>query len=167
MLEKYFFENDKLIILDENLDINISSSLKVELKYIFYSTGSIKAKMHYYKNVLHGTSSFFDKDNNLISISYYYLGKKFGKSYKYYKSKKLYSIEQYIDDKLEKEQKYFYENGSLKTCLFYIEGVLHKGSLFYENKKIKRSFKLKGNKVIENKLFDIREKPIDESKFKL
>jgi antitoxin component YwqK of YwqJK toxin-antitoxin module len=167
MVDKYFFDENKLIIKDDDLKINLSSNLKIELKYIFYSKGNIKAKMHYHKNDLHGPSSFFDEDNNLISISWFYLNKKVGKSYKYYKSKKIYSIEQYIDDKLDGKQKYFYENKNLRSLLFYNKGSLNKALLYHKNKKLKKELIFTNGKFLKNSIFDDLENEIKEEIFRL
>ena len=164
--EIYKIENNDLIIFDENLDIDLKSNLKIQEKSLFYEDKKLLAKMHYHKKLLHGPSIYFSKNGDILSKSWFFLGKKQGKSYKYYASKKLYSIEQYRDDLMQNKQLYYFEDGSIKTSMNYLDGCLHgEVKLFYEKNKLKRFLIFEKGKKTQDTIFDVQENPIDETKF--
>ncbi|NGX43959.1 MAG: hypothetical protein K1060chlam3_00117 [Candidatus Anoxychlamydiales bacterium] len=164
--EIYKIENNSLIIFDENLDIDLKSNLKIKKKSFFYEDKKLLAEVCYHKNLLHGPSIYFSKNKDMLSKSWFFLGKKQGKSYKYYASKKLYSVEQYKDDLMQNNQLYYFEDGSIKTSMNYLDGCLHgEVKLFYEKNKLKRFLIFEKGKKTQDTIFDSRENPIDESKF--
>lgn len=164
--EIYKLENSDLIIFDKDLKIDLKSNLKTQKKQLYYEDKKLLANLTYHENLLHGPSIYFSKNKDILSKTWFFLGKKQGKSYKYYASKKLYSIELYKDDLMQKEQTYFFEDGSIKTYMNYLDGSLHgEVKLFYEEKKLKRFLIFEKGKKIQDTIFDERENPIDESKF--
>ena len=149
MTEKYQLNGNELIIYDEDLSLDLKSNLKVEKKSLYYEDKKILAEQNYHKKLLHGPSIFYSKNRDVLSISWFYEGKKNGKAKKYYSSKKLYSIEKYVDDKMHTEQIYYFEDGSIKTIMNYDMGLLHgEVKLFYENEKLKRHLIFDSGKTI-------------------
>ncbi|HEU64783.1 MAG: hypothetical protein KR126chlam4_00467 [Candidatus Anoxychlamydiales bacterium] len=164
--EIYKLENSNLIIFDGDIGIDLKSDLKIQKKSLFYEDKNLLAEIFYHKNLLHGPVIYYSKAKDILSKSWFFLGKKQGKSYKYYISKKLYSIEQYKDDLMQKEQRYYFEDGSIKTSMNYLAGCLHgEVKLFYEKNKLKRFLIFEKGKKVQDTIFDTKENPIDESKF--
>jgi len=168
MTEKYQLNENELIIYDEDLSIDLKSNLKVEKKELYYEDKRLLAENYYHKKLLHGPSIFYTKNRDILSITWFFEGKKNGIAKKYYSSKKLYSIEKYVDDKMQKEQIYYFEDGSIKTIMNYDMGLLHgEVKLFYENEKLKRHLIFEKGKKIQDNIFDEKEKLVDETKFEL
>jgi len=164
--EIYKIENNDLIIFDKDLDIDLKSRLKIQKKSLYYEDKKLLAEVCYHKNLLHGPSVYYSKNKNILSKSWFFLGKRQGKSYKYYTSKKLYSVEQYKDDLMQNEQLYYFEDGFIKTSMNYLDGYLHgEVKLFYEKNKLKRFLIFEKGKKIQDTIFDNEENPIDETKF--
>ncbi len=164
--EEYKMDNNGLIIFDAHLNIDLKSNVKVQKKSLFYEDNKLLAEMFYHKKLLHGSCIYYSKTQNILSKSWFFLGKRQGKSYKYYPSKKLYCIEQYKDDLMHKEQIYYFEDGSVKTIMNYLNGYLHgEVKLFFEGKKLKRFLIFEKGKKIQDNIFDGNENPIDETQF--
>jgi antitoxin component YwqK of YwqJK toxin-antitoxin module len=168
MLEKYEIDNNLLMIIDEELGINIQSDLDLEKKVLYYDNKKIQSFVYYHKNILHGSSTFFSVNGNILAKSWFYLGKRVGKCKQFYNSSKPYSIECFKDGLMEGVQKYFYEDGSIKTILNYKKGLLDgEAKLFYEESLLKRHLIFENGKKIEDHIFDKKEKLIDESIFNI
>ncbi len=118
-MEKYEINDNKLIIIDSELSINLQSSIPIEKKTLYYEDKKILAVMHYNKDLLHGPSIFYLKNGKILSSSWFYEGKRYGKSYQYYNSSQLYSLNRYVEDNFEKQQIYYYEDGTIKTIMNY------------------------------------------------
>ena len=89
---------------------------------LYYPDGAIKSLAHYYEGDLHGPSTFYSKEGNLLSETWFVLGKRVGRSHLYYLSKKIYSTRRYRENLLDGKQEYYYENGSIKTLMHYEMG---------------------------------------------
>lgn len=92
------------------------------------------------KVFLHGPSTFFNPQGQTLTKSWYYLGKKVGKTRYFYSSQKPASIQWFIDGKPEGLQEYFYETGSIKSHIPYrlhqLDGQVR---LFWESGLPKRT----------------------------
>ena len=168
MIEKYEINDLNLKIIDSQMGIDLESNLQIEKKYLYYEDRKVMSIMHYHKNVLHGPSLFYLKNGNLLSSTWFYEGKRYGKAYQYYNSSKLYSVNRYIADNLEGQQIYYYENGNIRTIMTYKNGNLDgEVKLFYDNSKLKRFLIFENGKKNHDNIFDENEKIIDEQSFSL
>lgn len=168
MKEKYEINGNNLEIIDPELKINLVSDLQIEKKTTYYDNKKILSVMHYHNDLLHGPSIFYSKDGTILSSSWFFNGKRYGKAYQYYKSSNLYAFNQYIADNYEDKQTYYFENGSIKTIMNYKNGRLHgEVKLFYENSKMKRQLIFDNGQKIQDKIFDVNEKIINEESFSL
>ena len=167
-IKVYKLDKNELIIFDPELNLDLKSNLKIEEKHEYYENKKIQATMCYHENFLHGPATFFSTVGNVLSITWFFMGKRNGRVYRYYNSSKLYSKEIYINDLLEGEQKYFFEDGTKKTVMNYKDGVLDgEVFLFFENSSIKRHLIFKNGEKLQDKIFDESGKVLDESKFAL
>lgn len=168
MTEKYEINDNNLIIIDPELDISLESNLPIEKKILYYSNKKELSVMHYHKDLLHGPSFFYSEKGNLLSSTWFYEGKRYGKAYQYYNSSKLYSLNKFLKDNMEGRQIYYYENGNVKTIMNYKNGTLDgEVKLFYESSKLKRHIIFQNGKKIQDNIFDEHEKIIDEESFSL
>ncbi len=115
-----------------------------------YSTGKVKLHCFYNWGKLHGPSTFFDEDGNILTKAWYILGKQMGKSWWYYTSGNIYSIQRYVEDKWHGKQEYWYENGVLKTLMEYsygeIDGMV---KLYFPTGKIKRELEFSNGTFVK------------------
>ncbi len=168
MKEKYEINDNNLEIIDPELDIHLVSNLQILKKTQYFEDKKILSVMHYHNDLLHGPSFFYSKKGVLLSSSWFYNGKRYGKAYQYYKSSKLYSLNRYIADDFEGQQLYYYEDGSIKTIMNYKNKRLHgEVKLFDDNSKMKRHLIFENGQKIHDNIFDENEKIIDEQSFSL
>ncbi|MFA6118492.1 MAG: hypothetical protein WCT85_01165 [Parachlamydiales bacterium] len=164
----YEFKDNILIIADPDLNINLTSDLPMKKQILYYDDKKILAELHYHKNSLHGSSIYYSKDHDVLSSSWFYLGKRYGRTYQYYLSKKPYSVLCYNEDLMDGMQTYYYENGQIKTLMNYKKGTLHgEVKLFYEDSKMKRFLIFDNGKKTQDNIFDENEVLVDEKKFEL
>ena len=168
MSEKYELIGNKLIIFDEELNINLVSNLEVHKKSAYHFNKKLFYQMYYHDDILHGPSIFYNKQGGIISIAWFFEGKRYGKAKKYYANGKLYSLERYFDDFFEEKQEYYFENGKIKSCINYKKGLLDgEVNLFYENENLKRKLFFKKGKKLQDNIFDEDENLIDEKNFSI
>ncbi|MEC7839950.1 MAG: 6-hydroxymethylpterin diphosphokinase MptE-like protein [Chlamydiota bacterium] len=118
--EKYHSKGDTFTIFDPALGIDIKGT---------FSKG----------DGLNGPSRFYHENGQLLSETWFYMGKKVGRSETYYPSGKCYSITHYVDGNLHGPQDYYFEDGKRRSHLNYKNGVLDGPVyLFYENGQLKR-----------------------------
>jgi antitoxin component YwqK of YwqJK toxin-antitoxin module len=192
-MEKYEIENNKIIILDEELKIDIRADFfleKLPLKFheknfkleendlksilgceivlekeksgeikktylkknnkmhgecILYENKKVLSSSFYFENKLHGPSIFYNEKGGILSMSFFYFGRREGKVKRYYLSGEKYCIERYVKNLKNGRQEYFYERGNLKSDLFYENDCLKRAFLYFENGKIKREIVLDEN----------------------
>jgi antitoxin component YwqK of YwqJK toxin-antitoxin module len=141
--------NSSNIYLERDAENNIkrASLMKNSLFHgqtVFFNGKDIEGKCYYFEDQLHGPSVFFSK-GQILSQSWFYHGKRQGKTRRFYENGSLYCIECYKDNMLHGEQKYFYLNGQIKSFLIYENGKLQKALLYFENGKLKREIDSKRN----------------------
>lgn len=157
----YRFENNRLILQDPEFDLNIDESFNPPLltetqkeahkgskailgdftgqTLLLYPNGKIKGEMFYKENRLHGPSSFYSPEGNLLARSWFYEGNRVGKSWQYFLGGEVYSLRRYKNGLPHGKHEYYYPNGFLKTAINFAEGLLHgEVLLYYSNGKIKR-----------------------------
>lgn len=171
-MERYEIKDKKLIIVDKDLNIEIFEDFSIPTfenidgakicldknraflkkegflhgqSLFFNKNNVIEHISYYYFNKLHGPSIFYGKDKRILSITWFCFGKKQGICKRYYLSKAIYCIEKYKDGLFEKEQKYFYENGNIKTIMYFEKNVLKKSILYFENGTVKRKWDAEKN----------------------
>lgn len=91
---------------------------------LYYPTGAKKAETFYRAGQLHGPSTFWSEDGTVLAKSWYYQGKRVGKSWWYYPSAALYSLQSYQAGVWHGPQVFYYEDGSAKTLMHYEHGRL-------------------------------------------
>lgn len=115
-----------------------------------YPDGSIKLHCFYNWGKLHGPSTFYDDNGNVLTKAWYILGKQYGKCWWHYTSGKIYSIQRYVDDRWHGKQEYWYENGTLKTVMDYkhgeIDGMV---KLYFPNGKLKRELEFSDGQFVK------------------
>ncbi|MES2345408.1 MAG: hypothetical protein V4494_05680 [Chlamydiota bacterium] len=137
-MEKYEIVDGIFYLFDEELGISIKES---------FEGAVLKEESYYLGELLHGPSSFYNKERTLLVRHWFYQGKRHGKGWQYYPSGKLYSIERHFLGKKEGKQEYYYEDGTLKTLVYYKQGVLESQSLlFWPDGKCKRESRFKEGK---------------------
>lgn len=115
-------EDDNGTVLRAYFEVNG----KLEGQYlIYYPDGSIETECYYSERILHGPSRFYSEDHILLSETWYYKGKKEGKTTRRYLSGALSVVERHKEGKLHGKQEYYYEDGTLKTVMHYFHGKLN------------------------------------------
>jgi len=168
----YCVKGNRLLIVDEKLNISIdidfcisddkadfSEGIIHEVKE-YYPSKILKAKRHYLGKKLHGPSTYFFENGQIASKSWYVNGEKQGKSFQYYKNSRIYSLQRYKNNLKQGSHKYFYEDSTLKSEFFYKNDLLDKKAvLFWENGQIKREMHfLNGKRQGFDKIFSYDQK---------
>lgn len=190
--ENYVFTEEKLLIYDEEMGLDIQCEhfcpyipeslvspnlvLKETQAYLmhegkqqgecrlFFENKTCQASVFYNQGLLHGPSTFFGLQGQILAKSWYYLGKKVGKTRFFTSSQKLSSIQRFIEGSPEGLQEYFYESGGIKSQIPYrlhkLDGQVR---LFWESGLLKRSIDYqKGQKHGWDRLWNEENMLIDE-----
>lgn len=190
--ENYVFTEEKLLIYDEELGLDIQHEhfcpyltrsfkgknliLTNNQQYLmcknkqqgecrwFFEDKTCQAILFYDQGLLHGPSTFFGSQGQILTKSWYYLGKKVGKTRYFYSSQKPASVQRFIEGNPEGLQEYFYETGSIKSQIPYrlhqLDGQVR---LFWETGSLKRSIDYqKGQKHGWDRLWNEEQILIDE-----
>jgi antitoxin component YwqK of YwqJK toxin-antitoxin module len=120
-----------------------------------YPSGKIKLHCFYNWGKLHGPSTFYAEDGEILTLSWFLQGKQTGKCRWYYHSQELYSVQRYIDNQWHGKQEYWYENGVLKTLMEYSRGEIDgMVKLYFPNGKVKRELEFsKGTFIKESSIY--------------
>lgn len=147
MHEKFF------TITDEELGIHLTGILE---KQVLTTEENSQQECYYSAGQLHGPSKYFTKEGNLLSLTWFYQGKKEGKLLRYYQSGQLYCIERYLEGNPHLTQEYFYREGQKKTLIQYDHGKYHgKIQLFWPHGILKREcIFISGVKIGCDKMYD-------------
>lgn len=117
--------------------IGIISGVREGQTLYFYENGAVKAEAYYHRGRLHGPWSFFDRQGELLSRSWFVEGVREGKSWLYYSGGKLYSCQGYRSGKRHGRQLYFYPSGVLKSLEHHTDGILDGPlTLYHENGRV-------------------------------
>ncbi|MBB65390.1 MAG: hypothetical protein CMO81_10040 [Waddliaceae bacterium] len=147
----YDFENKKLVIKEPILGMSLESTLEVKEVTQNSDEGTILACFYEIDRegikLLHGPSRGYYSDGTLSGESWYFEGKKVGKSQTFFPNGDLCSSAYYANGVLEGKEEYFYEDGTLKTEISHKRGVLDgEVKLYRESGKIKRSIHYRSGK---------------------
>jgi len=175
--DRYTIEGKKIIIIDEELELNINSvfdphMLPDELKntkkddqylselflkhndefegqYLrYYLDGAIQYEKFYKEGALHGPATFYDPNGTILAKSWFVDGLQQRKNMQYYPSGAVSSIQRFKDGVWHGKQEYYYENKILKSIINYNEGALDgRVELYYENGRLKRELHFKNGKL--------------------
>lgn len=136
--ERYEVIGDEFEIIDDELDLR----LRAELEFLdkeYFPDGNIRYETYRKGEALHGPSTFYGKGGEVLSKTWFYEGKKVGKSFRYYPNGQLYCIERFVEGKPHLIQEYYYLDGSLKTKVQFDHGVYHgETQLFWPDGMLKR-----------------------------
>lgn len=143
---EYEWSGNRLAIRDEELKIDLEdvmdSSLLAKNEVL---SQTVKGLSYYLNGELHGPSEFFANDGTLLAKTWFFKGKREGKSRQYYAGGALYNLERYRNGLLEGKQEYFYPSGVKKSVLSFTQGLLDgEVILYHPSGKVKRmqTFKL-------------------------
>lgn len=145
----YSLEGGKLTIKDAFLGIDIcedftgepcediSDACRKDLAHEWYTC----------EGLLHGPSTYRSKEGTVLSSSWYYKGKKVGRTEQYYDDGTLYSVTRYKDGEFHGPQDYYYRDGVVRSQINYREGEYDGATLlFFPNGQMKREIHYKNGK---------------------
>lgn len=139
----YLFEDDKFLLIDPSLGLCHKEKISSDIHPILttYPSGALKTKQHHKNGTLHGPSSFWSEQGNLICRSWYIEGKRQGKAPCYYvDTQQLYCMQQFCDGELHGKQEYYFPNGQLSALLPYHFGKLNGNvEFYYQNSVLQRT----------------------------
>lgn len=105
----------------------------------YYPSGARKSETFYFKDQLHGPSSFYLESGELTSRSWFASGQRQGWVQQYYKGGRLYSVQGFCDDTPHGLHCTFYADGQPKSRISYQHGKLVGiARLFHPNGKLAR-----------------------------
>ncbi len=140
--DHYFFDQQLFIIRDAELNLAYREELiadQVVEHKTFYPNGTIQQCAYWLQSRLHGPSTYYDEQGQLLAESWFIKGLRQGKVKKYYKAHSLHSVEQWLEGKKEGLQLYYYPNGILKSSLNYSQGYLQGlVQIYHSNGQLKR-----------------------------
>lgn len=136
----YRYGEDFFEIDDGELEIKIHASLAPEDKYEeIDEQQKTKLVQYYSKGMLHGPSILFAASGQLLTESFYYLGKKTGRMRTFYLDGALHSLQRYKNGLQEGLQYYFYSDGKVKSKIGFEKGLIHGPVILnYPNGHLKR-----------------------------
>ncbi|HSX12252.1 MAG TPA: hypothetical protein VLF61_02050 [Rhabdochlamydiaceae bacterium] len=165
---RYQVEGKKFFVVDLELDIDLCGDLsKAKHERILDDNGRLQYDAYYLNGQLHGPSTFYSDEETILSLTWFYLGKKQGMAWRYYLSGKLYCLERFKNNLSHGKQEYFYEDGTLKTLLHYKGGELHgEARLFWPQGTPKRFCCYEnGKKIGFDRIWDETGKLIQEEEY--
>lgn len=98
---------------------------------LFYPSSKLKMENFYKDGDLHGPSTYYSEQGEILYKGWFIDGVQQGKCWKYYFQGALYCIETYLDGCLHGSQQYYYPDGTLKTKLCYSHGKLKGNAILY------------------------------------
>lgn len=155
MHERYEISATHFWIQDEELCLDLSSPVGVEEKELFPS-GELQFICYRKNRQLHGPSTFYTPSQKVLSLTWYFEGKKIGKAYRYYPNGELYSVERFREGEPHLMQEYYYLGGLLKALVSYRHGEFHGTTkLFWPDGLLKRETHFsQGKKEKGEKMYD-------------
>lgn len=115
-----------------------------------YPNGNIKLDCFYKDGKLHGSSTFYGEEHQILVKSWYLDGKLQGKSHSYYVSGSLCSVQRFQNGIWHGLQEFWYENGVIKTQMTYKQGELDGiVKLFYPTGALKRQLIFKEGQFVK------------------
>lgn len=152
------FENGVLRIRQEELEIDLEDDFSpVRVKespekgqmwvgdshngecLLYDRKGWLKGRCFYKKGRLHGPSTYYGPDGNILAQGWFFNDKRQGVNLQFYPSGRIFSIQRFKDNLPQGCQEFFEENGEVKTRYYYDNGLLNgKVELFYANGNRKR-----------------------------
>jgi len=89
---------------------------------LYYPNGTYKEECYYKEGHLHGPSSFWNEDGQLLAKSWFVNGHQEGKSYWFYPDGAIYALQNYQKNLQHGTQEFYNSDGSLKYLLKYDHG---------------------------------------------
>jgi antitoxin component YwqK of YwqJK toxin-antitoxin module len=164
--EKYAFEEGWLTLRDPECDLDIREeyrpSRSLEMKEndepsdqpwegkVQWKDGQqrLKAEQYYRDNQLHGPSTFFGSEGQVLAQSWFIHGKRVGKTWQYDLEGRVSSLLRFKEGKLHGKQEYYFPNGFLKTLMHYVDGELEgEVQLYYPSGQLKRELHFSKGKL--------------------
>lgn len=141
--ETYTAQDGKLTILDPELNLNIIEPFTPDpesgIIRSHYSNGKLSSEQFYFKNQLHGPSTFYGEEGAILSQSWFVRGKRQGKARVFASDGKLQSLQRFREGVWDGLQEFYYPDGQVKALLPYHEGRLHGHvRLYYPHGQLKR-----------------------------
>lgn len=136
----YRFEDGKYILIDRELGIEFRRGEGDSPERVSESYPDGTKKMEcFYLDGLHGPSTFYSNEGQILSKSWFIHGKQEGKALYFYRSGVLKSAQRYLGGVRHGVQEYYYRDGRLKTRLNYCNGKLNGVvSLYFPDGTLKR-----------------------------
>jgi len=152
--ENYEIIGEEFEIIDDELEIKIRSKLEFLDKDCF-PDGSLRYETYRKGEKLHGPSTYYGKNGEILSRSWFYEGKKVGKTWRYYPNGKLYGLERFVDGVPHLVHEYYYIDGSVKTIIPFGKGKYHgKTQLFWPDGSRKRECLFEMGQKIEDRFYN-------------
>ncbi len=105
----------------------------------YFPSGKLKHEEYRLNDLLHGPSTYYSEEGNVLSRHHFSDGKLEGNSYSYSLEGALIAQNSYCQGDLHGVQNYYYPDGKQKSFIPYKKGLLHgKVQLFYPDGKIQR-----------------------------
>jgi antitoxin component YwqK of YwqJK toxin-antitoxin module len=140
--EVYSYVDNQVTIIDSSLQLELIDTAQQQLTEKQIPDNESKAFCTSYYNLegqLHGPSTTYNKDGQLLTITWYFAGQKQGWSRYYWNDGALYCQLPYRNNALHGNASYLYNNGSLRSRIPYKEGQLHGTvELYYPNGQLHR-----------------------------
>ncbi|MDN3505871.1 MAG: hypothetical protein P0S96_01415 [Simkaniaceae bacterium] len=152
--EHYEIIGDEFAIEDAELEIDLRSKLEF-LDKDFYPEGGLRYETYRKGEKLHGPSTYYGKNGEILSRSWFFEGQKVGKTWRYYPNGQLYSLERFVDGKPHLVQEYYYIDGSVKTIIPFENGKYHgKTQLFWPDGTRKRECVFDQGQKMEDRFYN-------------
>lgn len=133
----------------------------------FFPSGAVKAESFYREDYLHGPSSIFSQDGQILARTWFVDGKREGCAEMYHRNGATQGRWAYRGGCLHGLQETFFETGLQKSKLGYRAGRLHgEVSLYHENGALKRALTYEeGIRIGTEKEFDRLGRPLVEKEY--
>jgi antitoxin component YwqK of YwqJK toxin-antitoxin module len=141
--ECYSFSNQTFTMIDPEFNLNhcenFTPEKRLEVYREYFPDSTLKLEQYFLDGILHGPSTYYSNQGNILSQNWFFKGLQQGKAWRYYPDGTLASKQGFHDGQWEGTQEYFYSGGSIKSFLTYSKGLLNGVvRLFYPDGKLKR-----------------------------
>lgn len=154
MKQQYEIIGEEFVIEDEELAVHIRSTLDA-LDRDQYPNGDIRHEVYRKDGRLHGPSTYYGQDGEVLSLSWFYEGERVGRAMRYYPNGALYCIERYVEGKPHGLQEYFYLDGSVKSLINFAHGIYDgETKLYWPDGTLKRECVFSSGEKVKDQLYD-------------
>ncbi len=152
--QRYEIDEKEFWIVDEELGIDLHG----ELEFVdrgHFPTGELRYETHRKGEKLHGSSTFYGQMGEVLSLAWFYEGKKQGRAHRYYPNGEIYSVERFLDGVPHLAQQYYYLDRTLKTIIHFEKGQFHgETKLFWPDGTLKRECSFTHGEKDEDRFYD-------------